>query len=59
MRLGLGHIAVNTPDLDRFRGFYEGLLGIPFGTAMQMDHPPYLRHATFDVTDELLAQVDV
>ena len=44
---GLSHLAINTADLPRFRRFYEGLLGIPMGVTLQMNHPPYLRHATF------------
>lgn len=47
---GLSHLAVNTPDLDRFRRFYEGLLGIPMGVSLRMDHEPYLRHATFHLS---------
>src|SRR5690349_12463116 len=46
---GLGHLAVNTSDLARFRRFYEGILGIPLGVVMRMPHPPHLRHALFHV----------
>jgi catechol 2,3-dioxygenase-like lactoylglutathione lyase family enzyme len=53
----LSHVAVNTADLDRFRRFYEGLLDIPVGLVMRLDHPPYLRHATFHVNDVLVLHV--
>jgi catechol 2,3-dioxygenase-like lactoylglutathione lyase family enzyme len=55
--LGLGHIAINTADLDRFRRFYEGMLGIPLGAIMRMGFPPYLRHATFHVSAGLVLHV--
>ena len=42
---GVGHIALNTPDLDRFRRFYEDLLGLRLVIQLRMDHPPHLRHA--------------
>lgn len=54
---GLGHIAVNSADLDRFRRFYEGLLGMPLGQIMRMTEPPYLRHAIFAVDDLLFLHV--
>lgn len=54
---GLSHVAVNTADLQRFRRFYEGLLGIPMGVTMRMDHPPYLRHATFHLDGPLVLHV--
>jgi catechol 2,3-dioxygenase-like lactoylglutathione lyase family enzyme len=47
----MSHVAVNTPDLDRFRRFYEGLLGLRIGVVLRMDHPPLLRHATFVIDD--------
>lgn len=50
----MGHIAVNTPDLGRFRRFYEGVLGVPLGVVMRMGHPPYLRHAMFHVSPGLV-----
>jgi catechol 2,3-dioxygenase-like lactoylglutathione lyase family enzyme len=56
---GFSHVAVNTADLDRFRRFYEGLLGIPLGVTMRMDHPPYLRHAAFHVDRAVLHVFEV
>ncbi len=53
----LSHVAVNTADLDRFRRFYEGLLGIPVGIVLRMKHPPYLRHATFHLVDDGILHV--
>jgi catechol 2,3-dioxygenase-like lactoylglutathione lyase family enzyme len=55
--IGMSHVAVNCADLDRFRRFYEGLLGLPVGLVMRLDHPPYLRHATFHVSDSLVLHV--
>lgn len=54
---GLSHLALYTADLDRFRRFYEGLLGIRVGVVLRMAHPPYLRHATFHVGDALVLHV--
>lgn len=54
---GVSHIAVNTADLDRFRRFYDGLLGIPMGVTMRMDHPPHLRHATFHLDGPVVLHV--
>jgi catechol 2,3-dioxygenase-like lactoylglutathione lyase family enzyme len=54
---GIGHIAINTADLDRFRRFYDGMLGIPLGAVMRMGFPPYLRHATFHVAPGLVLHV--
>lgn len=53
----VSHVAVNTADLARFRRFYEGLLGIPVGLVMRLDHPPYFRHATFHVNDSMVLHV--
>lgn len=55
--VGLGHVAVNTADLDRFRRFYDGVLGVPVGAIMRMTHPPFLRHATFHVSAGLALHV--
>lgn len=57
MSIGLSHVAVNTADLDRFRRFYEGLVGLELGVIMRMDHPPYLRHATFHLSDAAVLHV--
>jgi catechol 2,3-dioxygenase-like lactoylglutathione lyase family enzyme len=54
---GLSHLAVNTADLARFRRFYEGLLGIPMGVTLRMDHPPFLRHATFHLGGPVVLHV--
>lgn len=54
---GISHVALNTADLDRFRRFYEGLLGLPLGVVVRMDHPPHLRHATFHLDDVLVLHV--
>jgi catechol 2,3-dioxygenase-like lactoylglutathione lyase family enzyme len=54
---GLSHVAVNTADLDRFRRFYEDLLGIPMAVSMRMTQPPYLRHAMFQPADATLLHV--
>jgi catechol 2,3-dioxygenase-like lactoylglutathione lyase family enzyme len=57
MITGFSHLAVNTADLPRFRRFYEGLLGIPMGVTFRMDHPPYLRHATFHLDGPVVLHV--
>jgi len=54
---GLGHIAVNSADLARFRRFYEGILGIPLGVVMRMPVAPHLRHAFFHVSPGLVLHV--
>lgn len=54
---GFSHLALNTADLQRFRRFYEGLLGIPMGVTLRMDHPPYLRHATFHLDGPVVLHV--
>jgi catechol 2,3-dioxygenase-like lactoylglutathione lyase family enzyme len=48
---GFGHIAVLTADLDRFRRFYEGVLGVPMATSLRVEDAPFSRHAFFAVTD--------
>lgn len=42
---GFSHVATITPDLDRFRSFYEDVVGLRCVAVMQMKHPPHLRHA--------------
>jgi catechol 2,3-dioxygenase-like lactoylglutathione lyase family enzyme len=55
--IGLSHVALNTADLDRFRRFYEGVLGLRVGVVLRMGHPPYLRHATFHIDDVVVLHV--
>lgn len=45
----VGQIAINTSDLDRFRTFYEGLLGLPQVISLRMGQPPHLRYGVFAV----------
>lgn len=45
----VGQIAINTSDLNRFRTFYEGLLGLPHVITLRMAHPPHLRYGVFAV----------
>jgi len=50
-RARLGHAAVNTPDLDRFRRFYEDVLGLRL---VLIDHPigaPFRRLGAFTDRD--------
>lgn len=54
---GIGHIALTTPDLDRFRRFYEGVLGLPMTVVMRIPEPPGWRHAAFQVTTGLVLHV--
>lgn len=54
---GISHIATNTPDLERFRRFYEGVLGLRMALTARLDHPPYLRHAALFVTDGVIIHV--
>ena len=45
----VGQIAINTSDLNRFRTFYEGLLGLPHVISLRMAQPPNLRYGVFAV----------
>lgn len=47
----IGHVALNTADLDRFRRFYDEVLGIRASVVLRMDHEPGYRHAFFNVDD--------
>jgi len=50
-RASLGHVAVNTPDLDRFQRFYEDVLGLRL---VVIDHPtgaPFRRLGAFTDRD--------
>jgi catechol 2,3-dioxygenase-like lactoylglutathione lyase family enzyme len=53
----VGHIAVMTADLDRFRAFYDEVLGIRASIVMRMDDGPGYRHAFFPVDDRTLLHV--
>ena len=44
---GFSHAAVYTSDIDRFRRFYETVVGLRMGVLLQMDAAPYYRHAIF------------
>jgi len=48
---GFSHAAVYTSDIDRFRRFYEGVVGLHLGALLKMDGPPYHRHAIFPLGD--------
>lgn len=54
---GVSHIALNTSDLDRFRRFYEDVLGLRLVLAARLDHEPFLRHALLAVDDVLMLHV--
>ena len=54
---GVGHIALNTADLDRFRTFYDEVLGIRASIVLRMDGGPGLRHAFLPVDDRTLLHV--
>jgi catechol 2,3-dioxygenase-like lactoylglutathione lyase family enzyme len=47
----IGHIAINTADLDRFRRFYDEVFGIRASIVLQMDQAPGFRHAFFPIDD--------
>ena len=46
---GLGQIAINTSDLNRFRAFYEDVLGLSHVISLRMTHPPHVRYSVFAV----------
>lgn len=48
---GFSHVAMITADLDRFRRFYEDVVGLRCVAVMHMNHPPHLRHAAFAAGD--------
>lgn len=54
---GISHLAGITADLDRYRAFYEGVLGLRAGVVLRLPHPPYLRHAIFFVSDSCVLHV--
>lgn len=47
----VSHVAMITADLDRFRAFYEEVIGLQTAVVLRMDHPPGLRHALLLVDD--------
>ena len=51
MPVSIGHVAVMTPDLDRFRAFYEDVIGLRTAIVLRMTEPPGFRHAVLSVTD--------
>jgi catechol 2,3-dioxygenase-like lactoylglutathione lyase family enzyme len=55
--IAVGHVALNTPDLDRFRAFYGDVLGIRASLVLRMDGGPGFRHAFFPVDDRTLLHV--
>ncbi len=54
---GVGQVVVNTSDLNRFRTFYEGVLGLPHVISLRLAEPPHLRYGVFAIgpTTALLA----
>lgn len=46
---GVGQIVVNTSDLNRFRTFYEGVLGLPHVISLSLAQPPHLRYGVFAI----------
>jgi catechol 2,3-dioxygenase-like lactoylglutathione lyase family enzyme len=54
---GVSHIALNTADLDRFRRFYEGVLGLHMVVVARLPHEPFVRHAILAVDDVLVVHV--
>jgi catechol 2,3-dioxygenase-like lactoylglutathione lyase family enzyme len=55
--IGFSHVAMMTADLDRFRAFYEDVLGLSTSIVLKLDHPPYLRHAFLFVDDRTVLHV--
>jgi catechol 2,3-dioxygenase-like lactoylglutathione lyase family enzyme len=53
----IGHVAVITADLDRFRAFYEDVIGLRTAVVLRMTGPPGLRHAVLPVTDTSIVHV--
>ena len=44
--IGFSQVALITPDLDRFRAFYEDVVGLRAAVVVRMIEPPGLRHAS-------------
>jgi catechol 2,3-dioxygenase-like lactoylglutathione lyase family enzyme len=55
--IGFSHVAVITPDLDRFRAFYEDVIGLRTAIVLRMSDPPALRHAILSVNDASIVHV--
>jgi catechol 2,3-dioxygenase-like lactoylglutathione lyase family enzyme len=55
--VAIGHVAVITADLDRFRAFYEDVIGLRTAVVLRMPEPPGLRHAVLSVTDVSIVHV--
>jgi catechol 2,3-dioxygenase-like lactoylglutathione lyase family enzyme len=55
--MAVSHVSAVTPDLDRYRAFYEGVIGLRTAVVMRMTGPPSLRHAVLLVTDTTVLHV--
>jgi catechol 2,3-dioxygenase-like lactoylglutathione lyase family enzyme len=53
----IGHVAVISSDLGRFRSFYEGLLGVSHVITLRMNESPGLLHAAFAVNSTSIIHV--
>lgn len=49
--IGFSQVTVVTPDLDRFRAFYEGVVGLRTAIVMRAAEPSPIRHAVLLVND--------
>jgi catechol 2,3-dioxygenase-like lactoylglutathione lyase family enzyme len=55
--IGISHIAVITPDLDRFRAFYEDVVGLRTAIVLRASEPTGFRHAIISVSDTSIVHV--
>lgn len=55
--IGISQVVVITPDLDRFRAFYEDVIGMRTAIVLRMKLPPGLRHAVMSVSDSSIVHV--
>ena len=55
--LAVSHVTTITPDLDRYRRFYEDVIGLRTVAVVRMDDPPHLRHAVLSVDDRTVVHV--
>jgi catechol 2,3-dioxygenase-like lactoylglutathione lyase family enzyme len=53
----VSHVAAITPDLDRYRAFYEDVIGLRTLATLRMTEPPLLRHAFLAVSDTTVMHV--